>query len=45
LMVLGSASVEEYLEAIHSFNERGERAKNTELAKRLKVAPPASPRC
>ena len=40
-MVLGSASVEEYLEAIHSFNERGERAKNTELAKRLKVAPPS----
>ena len=40
-MVVGSDSVEEYLEAIHSFNERGERAKNTELAKRLKVAPPS----
>ena len=36
-----SDSVEEYLEAIYSFNERGERAKNTELAKRLKVAPPS----
>jgi len=40
-MVLGSDSVEEYLKAIYSFNERGERAKNTELAKRLKVAPPS----
>ena len=40
-MVLSSDSVEEYLEAIYSFNERGERAKNTELAKRLKVAPPS----
>ncbi len=40
-MVLSSDSVEEYLEAIHSFNERGERAKNFALAKRLKVAPPS----
>lgn len=40
-MALGSDSVEEYLEAIYSFNERGERAKNTEIAKRLKVAPPS----
>ena len=40
-MGLGSDSVEEYLEAIYSFNERGERAKNFALAKRLKVAPPS----
>jgi len=40
-MALSSDSVEEYLEAIYSFNEKGERAKNTELAKRLKVAPPS----
>ncbi len=40
-MALSSDSVEEYLEAVYSFNERGERAKNTELAKRLKVAPPS----
>ena len=40
-MALGSDSVEEYLEAIYSFNERGERAKNTDIAKRLKVAPPS----
>jgi DtxR family Mn-dependent transcriptional regulator len=38
---LSSDSVEEYLEAIYSFNERGEIAKNTELAKKLKVAPPS----
>ncbi len=36
-----SHSVEEYLEAIYSFNEKGELAKNTELAKKLKVAPPS----
>ena len=41
MMALRSDSVEEYLEAIYSFNERGERAKNTEMAKRLKVAPPS----
>ena len=40
-MALSSDSVEEYLEAIYSFNERGERAKNTGIAKRLKVAPPS----
>jgi DtxR family Mn-dependent transcriptional regulator len=40
-MALSSDSVEEYLEAIYSFNERGEQAKNTELATRLKVAPPS----
>jgi DtxR family Mn-dependent transcriptional regulator len=40
-MALGSDSVEEYLEAIYSFNERGERAKNSDIAKRLKVAPPS----
>jgi len=38
---LSSHSVEEYLEAIYSFNEKGELAKNTELAKKLKVAPPS----
>jgi len=36
-----SESIEEYLEAIYSFNERGELAKNQELAKRLKVSPPS----
>jgi DtxR family Mn-dependent transcriptional regulator len=38
---LSSESVEEYLEAIYDFNERGELAKNTELAKRLMVSPPS----
>jgi DtxR family Mn-dependent transcriptional regulator len=38
---MSSDSVEEYLEAIHSFNEKGELAKNTELAKKLEVAPPS----
>ena len=38
---MSSESVEEYLEAIYSFNERGELAKTTELARRLKVAPPS----
>ena len=38
---LSSHSVEEYLEAIYSFNEKGELAKNTELSKKLKVAPPS----
>jgi len=38
---LSSHSVEEYLEAIYSFNEKGELAKNTELAKKLRVAPPS----
>lgn len=34
-------SVEEYLEAIYSFNEKGEPAKNNELARKLRVAPPS----
>ena len=38
---MSGESVEEYLEAIHSFNEKGESARNTELAKRLNVAPPS----
>jgi DtxR family Mn-dependent transcriptional regulator len=38
---MSSDSVEEYLEAIYSFNERGKVARNTELAKRLRVAPPS----
>jgi DtxR family Mn-dependent transcriptional regulator len=38
---LSGNSVEEYLEAIYSFNEKGRLAKNSELAKRLKVAPPS----
>ena len=33
--------MEEYLEAIYSLNERGELAKNQELAIRLKVSPPS----
>jgi len=39
--MLSSDSVEEYIEAIYSFNEKGETAKTSELAKRLKVAPPS----
>ncbi|MGD2142185.1 MAG: metal-dependent transcriptional regulator, partial [Candidatus Bathyarchaeota archaeon] len=38
---MSSDSVEEYLEAIYSFNEKGKLAKNSELAKKLKVAPPS----
>ena len=38
---MSSDSVEEYLEAIHFFNEKGEIARNTDLSKRLKVAPPS----
>ncbi|MFQ6053139.1 MAG: DtxR family transcriptional regulator [Candidatus Bathyarchaeia archaeon] len=38
---MSSASVEEYLEAIYTFNEKGEPAKTTELAKRLTVSPPS----
>jgi DtxR family Mn-dependent transcriptional regulator len=34
-----SDSVEEYLEAIYAFNEKGRMAKNQDLAQRLKVAP------
>jgi len=36
-----SESVEEYLEAIYSFNERGELAKNQGLSEKLRVAPPS----
>ena len=36
-----SESVEEYLEAIYSFNERGELAKNQDLSEKLKVSPPS----
>lgn len=36
-----SESVEEYLEAIYSFNEKGETAKNTDLAEKLRVSPPS----
>lgn len=38
---MSNDSVEEYLEAIYSFNEKGELARNIELAKRLRVAPPS----
>lgn len=38
---MSSESVEEYLEAIYGFNERGEPAKTSELAQRLSVAPPS----
>jgi DtxR family Mn-dependent transcriptional regulator len=34
-----SESVEEYLEAIYAFNEKGELAKNQDLADRLRVSP------
>jgi Fic family protein len=36
-----SESIEEYLEAIYAFNEKGETAKNADLAGRLKVSPPS----
>jgi DtxR family Mn-dependent transcriptional regulator len=39
--VLSSESVEEYLEAIYSFNEKGELAKNQQLSEKLHVAPPS----
>lgn len=38
---MSSASVEEYLEAIYSLNEKGELAKNQDLAERLRVSPPS----
>jgi DtxR family Mn-dependent transcriptional regulator len=38
---LSSESVEEYLEAIYSFNEKGELAKNQGLSEKLKVSPPS----
>lgn len=40
-MGLSSASVEEYLEAIYGLNEKGELAKNQDLAEKLKVSPPS----
>jgi DtxR family transcriptional regulator, Mn-dependent transcriptional regulator len=36
-----SESVEEYLEAIYAYNERGELAKNQDLSERLKISPPS----
>ena len=36
-----SESVEEYLEAVYSFNEKGELAKNQDLSEKLKVSPPS----
>ena len=36
-----SESVEEYLEAIYAYNEKGELAKNQDLAERLRVSPPS----
>jgi DtxR family Mn-dependent transcriptional regulator len=36
-----SESLEEYLKAIYSINERGRPAKTTELARKLRVAPPS----
>ena len=40
-MGLSSESVEEYLEAIYNFNEKGELAKNQDLAEKLRVSPPS----
>lgn len=39
--MLSSESVEEYLEAIYSYNERNELARNSDLSKRLRVSPPS----
>jgi len=41
LIALSSESVEEYLEAIYSFNEKGKLAKNQDLSDKLKVSPPS----
>ncbi|MCW4049890.1 MAG: metal-dependent transcriptional regulator [Candidatus Bathyarchaeota archaeon] len=38
---MSSESVEEYLEAIYSFNEKGRIAKNNEISNKLKVSPPS----
>lgn len=38
---MSSESVEEYLEAIYSFNEKGELAKNQQLSKKLHISPPS----
>lgn len=40
-MIMSGDSLEEYLEAIYSYNEKGQLAKNSDLAKKLKVAPPS----
>lgn len=40
-MGLSSESVEEYLEAIYSINEKGRQAKNQDLAEKLNVSPPS----
>lgn len=40
-MDLSSESVEEYLEAIYSFNEKNELAKNQDLSEKLQVSPPS----
>jgi DtxR family Mn-dependent transcriptional regulator len=39
--MMESESVEEYLEAIYKCNEKGEPARTTELAEKLKIAPPS----
>jgi len=36
---MSGESIEEYLRAIYEFNEKGKLAKNTDLAKRLDIAP------
>ncbi len=41
MIFLSSESVEEYLEAIYGFNEKGKLARTTALSKRLKVTPPS----
>ena len=38
---MGSESVEEYLEAIYGFNERGRLARNQDLSDKLSVSPPS----
>jgi DtxR family Mn-dependent transcriptional regulator len=41
LIGLSSESLDEYLEAIYSFNEKGRLAKNQDLSEKLKVSPPS----
>jgi DtxR family Mn-dependent transcriptional regulator len=38
---LSSESIEEYLEAVYSFNEKGRLAKNQDISEKLKVSPPS----
>lgn len=38
---MSSSSVEEYLEAIYSFNETGRLAKNHDISEKLQVSPPS----